>query len=111
MTTFLQANFISRLNLAQKNHQKTVRYKNNCKIILYFLEKMCDLGIIRYYRYLENNEIEICLKYFKGKCVFKKIEIVSTPGLRIHVNLIELIKFKDKYQGHILLVSTSQGYL
>ena len=110
MVNFVIGDFVARLNIAKDHHQKSIIISYS-KIILILLKMFEELGIIRGFYILDQTKIEVYLKYNKSKCVFSNIKIVSKPSRRIYVDIIKLIKYKNKYQGEILIMSTNEGVL
>jgi len=110
MPNYLISDFISRLNVARKNRLKTIIITPS-RIILEILKIFENLGIIRGYYFLDDYKIEIILKYNRSKCAFMNLKVLSKPGKRIYVNLLNLHKLKEKYPNDILLLSTSKGLM
>ena len=110
MVNFIIADFVARLNIAKSQHMKSIIISYS-KIILTLLKMFEDLGIIRGYFVLDQYKIEVYLKYNQSKSVFSNIKIVSKPSRRVYVDMIKLKKFKNKYEGEILIMSTNEGYL
>ena len=110
MQNYIISDFISRLNIARRNKLKTLII-NPTKIVLELLNIFEKLGIIRGYIMLDNYKIEVMLRYHRSQCAFKHLTVMSKPSKRIYVNLLKLHKYKEKYAGDVLLLSTSKGLM
>ncbi|QJC28676.1 30S ribosomal protein S8 [Enterobacteriaceae endosymbiont of Plateumaris consimilis] len=68
-------------------------------------------GYIKNFQVIENNtsQLEIFLKYFKGKAVIEKIKCISRPGLRIYQRKKNLPKVMAGLG--IAIISTSKGIM
>lgn len=110
MPNYIISDFISRLNIAKKNKLKTIILAPS-KIVLELLKIFEDLGIIRGYIITENYKVEVMLRYSRSRCAFQHLTVMSTPGRRIYVDLLNLHKYKEKYCSDILLLSTSKGLM
>jgi ribosomal protein S8 len=60
---------------------------------------------------MEDYKVEVMLRYSRSKCAFTHLTVLSTPGRRIYVDLLNLHKYKEKYSSDILLLSTSKGFM
>ena len=107
------ADFLTRIRNAQMAKHKVVEIpasnlKKNITKILY------DKGYILNYKFEDNNTqgiIKIALKYNSEtkQPVIKKLQRVSTPGLRIYKNATELPRVLNGLG--IAIISTSVGVL
>jgi ribosomal protein S8 len=102
------ADFIARLNVARRKHLKTIIIEQSF-LVFSLLKIFEDVGIIRGYFILDNNKIEINLKYNSGRCAFRNLVVMSKPSKKIYVDLLDLYKLKEFYSGSILVLSTSSG--
>jgi len=110
MHNYFLGEFISRVTIARKKHFKCIRVPVS-RVILDILRTFLNIGIIRGYKFIDNMQIEVRFKYYRGRAVCRSISLVSTPGKKIYVNLPNLYKMKEYSSGSILILSTSQGYL
>ena len=110
MPNYIISDFISRLNIAKKNKLKTIILAPS-KVVLELLKIFEDLGIIRGYIVTENYKVEVMLRYSRSRCAFEHLTVMSTPGRRIYVDLLNLHKYKEKYCSDVLLLSTSKGLM
>jgi ribosomal protein S8 len=110
MPNYIISDFISRLNIAKKNKLKTIILAPS-KVVLELLKIFEDLGIIRGYLVTENYKVEVMLRYNRSRCAFQHLTVMSTPGKRIYVDLLNLHKYKEKYCSDVLLLSTSKGLM
>ena len=79
------------------------------KYNLAIAQLLSQQGYLRDVQVLGYKNIEIQLKYYKGKPVIEKLEIVSKPSRRIYVQVDSLPKV---YNGFgIAVISTSRGLL
>jgi small subunit ribosomal protein S8 len=108
MPNYTISDFISKLNVARKNRSKTIMTKPY-RIVFELLAILESLGAIRGYHVVDDNSIEVVLKYDRTKMAFTDIKVVSTPGRRIYVSILELYKLKDRYPSEIFVLSTSEG--
>jgi len=108
MPNYTISDFISKLNVARKNRSKTIMTKPS-RMVFELLGVLESLGAIRGYHVVDDNSIEIVLKYDRTKMAFTNIKVVSTPGRRIYVPVLELYKLKDRYPSEIFVLSTSEG--
>jgi small subunit ribosomal protein S8 len=108
MTNYTISDFISKLNIARRNHLKTIIIKPS-RIVFELLKVLENLGTIRGYHMLDEFAVEVVFKYDQGKTVFTNIKVVSTPGRRLYLSILELYKLKDRYPNEIFILSTSHG--
>jgi ribosomal protein S8 len=80
---FVLGDLISRLKVASKSHLKTIRVLNT-KLSLNILEVFYKTGMIRGFKVVDNDIIEVFLKYYQNKPVYFDIELVSTPGKKVY---------------------------
>jgi len=85
-----------------------VKY-NKIKLCTQILDVLIRKGFIRGYK-VNNNTIEILLKYFKGFGVIKNIQRVSKPGNKVYISSFNLWKMQN-LQNKILILSTNHGIL
>lgn len=110
MPNYIISDFISRLNIAKKNKLKTIILTPS-KVVLELLQIFENLGIIRGYIVNEDYKVEVMLRYSRSRCAFQHLTVISTPGRRIYVDLLNLHKYKEKYCSDVLLLSTSKGLM
>lgn len=110
MVNYIVSDFIAKLNIARRNKLKTLIIIPTSKI-LELLDAFEKLGIIRGYIINDEYKIEIMLRYYRGKCAFNQLFVVSKPSKRINVDLLKLHKFKEKYSSDVLLLLTSKGLM
>ena len=113
MNTDPIADYLTRIRNASSAGLKTVeipssRLKQNITKILF------DQGFILSYKFVQNNKqesIKIALKYNirTGQSVIKKIQRVSTPGLRKYTNVAQMPEVINGLG--IAIVSTSKGVM
>jgi ribosomal protein S8 len=109
MTNYTISDFISKLNIARRSHLKTIIVKPS-RTVFELLKVLENLGAIRGYHILDEYAVEIIMKYDQGKTVFTNIKVVSTPGRRSYLSILELYKLKDKYPNEIFILSTCDGF-
>jgi len=110
MRNFLLVDFVTKMNNAKRWYYKAVVIENsniNREILKLFLQ----IGIIRGYTIEDPRFIEVWLKRRNGRCVFRKIRVVSIPSKPVYVDLVKLGKLKDKSNTSFFIVSTSIGLL
>ena len=108
MPNYIISDFISKLNIARKNRLKTIMTRPS-RMIFELLGILESLGAIRGYHAVDDAFVEIVLKYSRSRMAFTDIKVVSTPGRRIYVSVLELYKLKDRYPSEIFVLSTSDG--
>jgi small subunit ribosomal protein S8 len=108
MTNYTISDLIAKLNIARKNRSKTVMTEPSAMVfeLLGILE---SLGSIRGYHVFGDNVVEIVLKYDRTKMAFTDLKVISTPGRRVYISVLELYKLKDRYPNEIFVLSTSAG--
>jgi len=103
--------FLSKLNIAKQGHFVSVKV-DNTKMTLTLLEMFEEIGIIRGYHIVSGeNKIKVVLRYVKGSFnIFFKIVQISRPGRRVYVDVMHLVKLKEKESGNnIFILSTPYG--
>jgi ribosomal protein S8 len=108
MINFLFGDFLTRLNNAKRLRSKSINVANT-KLNLKTLILLKRIGIIRGLYFIDNNKLEVMLKYVNNRVVFRKLELVSVPSRKVYVDLIKLKKLKDKNNAYIFVVSTNKG--
>lgn len=108
MNNYTISDFISKLNIARRGRLKTIIVRPS-RMVFELLKIFENLGIIRGYYIIDENCVEIMLKYQYSKCVFTNIKVVSTPSRRLYANLLKLYKIKDRYPSEIFILSTCYG--
>lgn len=110
MRNFILVDFITKLNNAKRWKYKAI-VVDNLKINRELINIFLKLGIIRGFTIEDSRFIEVWLKRKSGRCVFKKINIVSKPSKPVYVNLVKLEKLKDKSSTYFYIISTTAGLL
>lgn len=108
MVNFVLGDFLAKINYAKRLKSKAIKV-NYSRMTLKLLILFLKLGLIRGFKILDNNMIEVLLKFVYGKTPFKTIKLVSKPSRRIHVDLIKLRKLKDNCNMSIYILSTNKG--
>jgi small subunit ribosomal protein S8 len=108
MFNYTISDFISKLNIARKNRLRTIITRPS-RMVFELLGILENLGAIRGYHIVEDSVVEVVLKYSRTRMAFTDIKVVSTPGRRIYVSVLELYKLKDRYPSEIFVLSTSEG--
>jgi len=100
---------INLFNMAIRGHYKSIKIEQNfynTKILLLFEE----LGLIRGLKIIENQEkIEIFLKYKGSRSVVHQIKMISKSSRRVYVDIIRLIKLKERNSSCLYILSTNKG--
>jgi len=104
--------FLSKLNIARQGHMISIKVEF-CKITLRLLDMFEELGIIRGYKILyDENKIKVFLKYTSGSVgIFFKLSLVSSSSKRVYVDLMHLVKLKENKGSTIFIISTPYGIL
>jgi len=105
--------FLSKLNIAKQGHFVSIKVEYTA-MTLKLLEMFDEIGIIRGYHILPlENKIKVILRYVAGSfSIFYKIVQVSKPSKRIFVDIMHLIKLKERQSGNnIYIISTSKGIM
>lgn len=108
MVNFVFGDFVANLNNAKRQHVTSINVRNT-KLVKKTLILMYEIGMLRDINVFDGKNIEVFLKYNKRRCVFSKIKLISVPSKRVYIDLINLIKLKDKSNCSIYIISTSQG--
>src|SRR5947209_198444 len=104
--------FLSQLNIARQGHFVSVKVEHTV-MSLKLLQMFEYIGIIRGYHILSlEKKIEVKLRYVTGSFgIFFKIKQVSKPGKRVFVDLMHLMKLKNRGGNDIYIISTSYGIM
>jgi ribosomal protein S8 len=105
--------FLSKINAARQGHFVSVKVEL-CTTTLRLLNMFQEIGVIRGYHIVnDENKIKVMLKYVSGSFnIFYKIALVSRPGKRVHVGVLDLYKLKEREGGTVLyIISTPFGIL
>jgi ribosomal protein S8 len=110
MNTFQLSKLITTLNIARQGHFKSIKV-DNTKLTLRLLELMQEIGIIRGYCVMPNdNKFKVFLKYKQGSVgMFFRIELVSKPSKRVYVDMVKLYKMKERCSKIVYIISTPKG--
>jgi small subunit ribosomal protein S8 len=106
------ADLLTRIRNGQSAKKSTVRLpSSNTKVAL--VKVLQEEGYIESFNVIKDidakPELEVELRYFKGKSVIEKIKRVSRPGLRIYTTKDELPKVLGGLG--IAIISTSFGVM
>jgi ribosomal protein S8 len=105
--------FLSKLNIAKQGHFVSVKVQNT-EMTLKLLEMFEDIGLIRGYHIVSGeNKIKVILRYVKGSFnIFFKMVQISRPGRRVYVDVMHLVKLKERESGNnIYILSTTKGIM
>lgn len=105
--------FLSKINIARQGHFVSVKV-DLTQITLRLLQMFEEIGVIRGYHIVKNeNKVKVMLRYTGGSFnIFFKIKLVSRPGKRIYVDIMHLIKLKEREGGNtIYIISSPIGIL
>jgi ribosomal protein S8 len=105
--------FLSKLNIAKQGHFVSVKVENT-GMTLKLLEMFEDIGVIRGYHVVSGeNKIKVVLRYVKGSFnIFFKMVQISRPGRRVYVDVMHLVKLKERESGNnIYILSTCYGIM
>lgn len=81
--------------------------QQNSKQTINILNILIKEGFIKSYKVNSKNQLEIYLKYRKGKAVITELKRLSKPGKRLYINNKDLYKKKTGFY----ILSTSSGIL
>nr|YP_010032400.1 ribosomal protein S8 [Schizocladia ischiensis]QOW07614.1 ribosomal protein S8 [Schizocladia ischiensis] len=84
--------------------------QKSTKTCLQVLDILWEEGYIQGYSYMGKGEVEIVLKYRRGRPVMKDLGRISRPGRPLYLSALDLYKV-HKAKLHILVVATPQGLL
>lgn len=101
------SNFLSNFN----NHikaNKTSMIINKSRLLTQLINILINEGILRGYKYLQNNQILLFLKISNTTKIINKIKIISKPGKRFYVTNKQLFQYDSKT---LLILSTSKGLM
>merc|ERR1712226_769051 len=81
------------------------------KLTLAFLDVLLQEGVIRGYCSLSDNNIEVFLKYYKGKSVINDIIPISSSSRSIHFSVEDICRWKGLYSPvhSFLILNTSKN--
>jgi ribosomal protein S8 len=105
--------FLSKLNIAKQGHFVSVKVENTA-MTLKLLEMFEEIGLIRGYHIVSGeNKIKVILRYVKGSFnIFFKMVQISRPGRRVYVDVMHLVKLKERESGNnIYILSTPNGIM
>ena len=100
-------NFINILKVGYKCRKKIIKVKNIKKnlILLNFFYKK---GFICNWK-LQNNYININLRYINNKPLIKQLKIISKPGFKVYKSQLKTIRY---YKDNIdIILFTSKGLM
>jgi len=104
----LSINYSIIKNGIYKKYSSVFIYKS--KLTLAFLDVLLQEGVIRGYRSLSNNKIEVFLKYYKGKSVINNIIPISSSSRSIYFSIEDICRWKNLYSPlhSFLILNTSK---
>ncbi|PPI87875.1 30S ribosomal protein S8 [Candidatus Pantoea edessiphila] len=104
------ADMLTRIRNGQSSYKNTISMPAS-KLKLSIAKVFKEEGYIEDFKIIgdSNIQLELTLKYFKGKPVLEKIHRVSRPGLRVYKKKDELPKIMDGMG--VAVISTSQGVM
>jgi len=112
MNHFELSKFISKINIARQGHFKSIKVQHS-KIVLKLLEFFEELGLIRGFYIIPNEEkIKVFLKYkigYVGAVI--RIKHVSKPSKRVYIDMLKLMKLKEKYSKCFFIIVTKRGLM
>lgn len=96
--------------MASRGHLRTVKVTYT-KLTLKVLSILYKLGIISGFKMLKNEaSIIVFLKYYKSRCCFYDIKLVSKPGRRVYMSKGKLsVHYNSRALSGFLIVSTPLG--
>ena len=78
---------------------------NHSKLSLLFLDVLIREGVIRGYRSLKYNKIQVFLKYYKSRSVITDIKIISSSSRSIYFSLEDILYWKNsRHSGYSFLI-------
>lgn len=104
----LSINYSIIKNGIYKKFSSVFIYKS--KLTLAFLDVLLHEGVIRSYRILSDKNIEVFLKYYKGKSVINNIIPISSSGRSVYYSVEDICRWKDLYSPvhSFLILNTSK---
>ena len=84
---------------------------HNSNLTLSFLDVLSREGVIRSYKILSNNKVEVFLKYYKGSPVINNITSISTSSRSIYYSLEDICYWKNLHSplNSFLVLNTSKN--
>jgi len=106
---YLSINYSIIKNGIYKKYSSVFIYKS--KLTLAFLDVLLQEGVIRGYRSLSNSNIEVFLKYYKGKSVINNIIPISSSSRSIYFSIEDICRWKSLYSPvhSFLILNTSKN--
>jgi ribosomal protein S8 len=91
-----------------KKFSSVFLYKS--KLTISFLDVLFREGLIRNYKPLGTNKIEVFLKYYKGLSVIKNIRPASSGGRSVYYSIEDICYWKNSYSpmNSFLILNTSK---
>ncbi|PPI88556.1 30S ribosomal protein S8 [Candidatus Pantoea edessiphila] len=105
------ADMLTRIRNGQSSNKVAVNMSSS-KLKLAISKVLKEEGYIENFKVIDNDkktQLELTLKYFKGKPVLSKIQRISRPGLRIYKKKNNLPKVMDGMG--VAVISTSKGVM
>jgi|ERR1700759_1441332 len=112
MKTSIIPDFLSKLNIAKTGHFVSLKVEHTI-VTLRLLQMFEQIGIIRGYHILrDENKIKVFLRYVTGSfSIFFQLKLVSKPSKRVFVDIMHLMKLKEKSGNDIFIISTPYGIM
>lgn len=79
---FELADFVARLRLGSKSHYDSVHVRRN-NLSFNLLQVLHNNGVIRGF-FCEHLTIRVFLKYYHGKPVIRRLELITRPSVRAY---------------------------
>jgi small subunit ribosomal protein S8 len=110
MVNYWLADLVVRLKVAARGHLRTIKVKNT-KLTFKVLVMLYKLGIISGFKNVgEGIELLVYLKYYKNRCCFYDIKLVSKPGRRVYMSKGELsVRFNSRSLAGFYIISSPIG--
>jgi small subunit ribosomal protein S8 len=94
-------------------------YKSNISSVIHINSIQCNKildilyeeGYIRGYKLINNNNVEIMLKYINSQPAINQIIRISKPGRKIYYSVEEIKKLIINNQNIFYILSTSRGII
>ena len=96
--------------MGSRGHLRSVKI-HNTKLSIQVLKIFSKLGIIGGLKILKNeDEILVYLKYYKNRCCFYDIKLVSKPGRRVYMSKGRLsVNYNSRALSGFYIISTPIG--
>lgn len=109
-------NFLSHLKNCAIRHKEKINWQYT-NVVLNVSRKLYEEGFIQSYRVIPDPEavgivkkkIQVDLRYYQGKSIFKKLKILSKPSEKRYMRYDQLAQINTKKD--VVFVSTSKGLM